>query len=121
MGDKLHQVLSAVMVALTDMAICKVTNMRVFLQAGKHDKAVAIIRRHGWWDKLHQVVRLLDPKADAAVLGQCADAFHKAGQLQFAKETYVRLGDHKVRCSNADSVLALSTLTNLSMDCRCPA
>ena len=66
------------------------------LQAHKIERAVAILSRHGWWDKLSLVARQVDARADAPALQMCAAAFRRAGQLQFAKEAFVKLGDWKV-------------------------
>ncbi len=66
------------------------------LQAHKIERAVAILSRHGWWDKLSLVARQVDARADATALQMCAAAFRRAGQLQFAKEAFVKLGDWKV-------------------------
>ena len=68
------------------------------MQAKKYDKAVAIMGRNHWWDKLNQVVGQLggqDP-AQQTALRMCAAFFLKAGQTQFAKETYVKLRDYQV-------------------------
>ena len=73
-------------------------NIKGGLQAKKYDTAVAIMGRNGWWDKLNQVVGQLagqDP-AEKAALRMCAAFFKRAGQTQFAKETYVKLQDHQV-------------------------
>ena len=66
------------------------------LQAHKIERAVAILSRHGWWDKLSLVARQVDAQAEAPALQMCAAAFRRAGQLQFAKEAFVKLGDWKV-------------------------
>ena len=57
---------------------------------------MAILSRHGWWDKLSLVARQVDARADATALQMCAAAFRRAGQLQFAKEAFVKLGDWQV-------------------------
>ncbi|KAK9811224.1 hypothetical protein WJX72_000251 [[Myrmecia] bisecta] len=67
----------------------------MYLQAKKYDKAIAIIGRQGWWDKLCAVTGRLDPAADAHALQLAASLFRQAGQTQFAKETLVKLGDFK--------------------------
>ena len=68
------------------------------MQAKKYDKAVAIMGRNGWWDKLNQVVSQLvgQDSAEKTALRMCAAFFKRAGQTQFAKETYVKLQDHQV-------------------------
>jgi intraflagellar transport protein 122 len=47
-------------------------------QAKKYDRAIAILARHGWWDKLIGVVRLLE-KGDSRNLSACAAHFRKVG------------------------------------------
>lgn len=67
------------------------------VQAKKFDKAVAIMGRNQWWDKLNQVVGQLPGQNDAerTALRLSAAFFRKAGQTQFAKETYVKLHDYQ--------------------------
>lgn len=67
-------------------------------QAGKYDKAVAIMGRNQWWHKLNQVVGQLTPSnaAQAAALRSCAAFFRRGGQTQFAKEAYIKLQDYAV-------------------------
>ena len=76
------------------------------VQAKKFDKAVAIMGRNQWWDKLNQVVGQLQGQSDAekSALRLSAAFFRRAGQNQFARETYVKLQDYQVRmlcCSDA--------------------
>ena len=54
--------------------------------------------RNQWWDKLNQVVGQLQGQepAEKAALGMCAAFFRRAGQIQSAKEAYVKLHDHQV-------------------------
>jgi len=68
------------------------------LQAKKFDKAVAIMGRNQWWDKLNLVVGQLQGQepAEKTALAMCAAFFRRAGQTQFAKEAYVKLQDHQV-------------------------
>lgn len=72
------------------------------VQAKKFDKAVTIMGRNQWWDKLNQVVGQLPGQNDAerTALRLSAAFFRKAGQTQFAKETYVKLRDYQasLRC-----------------------
>ena len=71
------------------------------MQAKKFDKAVTILGRNQWWDKLNQVVGQLqgqDP-AEKRALAMCAAFFRRAGQTQFAKEVYVKLQDFQVSCA----------------------
>ena len=68
------------------------------VQARKFDKAVAIMGRNQWWDKLNQVVGQLQGQeaAERTALAMCAAFFRRAGQTQFAKEAYVKLQDYQV-------------------------
>lgn len=50
-------------------------------QAKKYDRAIAILARHAWWDKLIHVVRALE-KSDTRCLGMCATHFKRANQYQ---------------------------------------
>ena len=69
------------------------------MQAKKFDKAVTIMGRNQWWDKLNQVVGQLRGQDDAerTALRLSAAFFRRAGQTQFAKETYVKLQDYQAR------------------------
>ncbi|KAL3157461.1 hypothetical protein ABBQ32_011928 [Trebouxia sp. C0010 RCD-2024] len=69
----------------------------MYLQAKKFDKAVTIMGRNQWWDKLNQVVGQLQGQDDAerTALRLSAAFFRRAGQTQFAKETYVKLQDYQ--------------------------
>ena len=69
------------------------------LQAKKYDKAVAIMGRNQWWDKLNLVVGQLQGQepAEKTALAMCAAFFRRAGQTQFAKEAYVKLQDYQVK------------------------
>lgn len=66
----------------------------MYIKAKKYDRAIAILAKHGWWDKLLGLVRQLDPKGPhARCLPGCATLFRKAGQFGAAKETLMKLGD----------------------------
>ncbi|KAL0031263.1 hypothetical protein WJX77_012099 [Trebouxia sp. C0004] len=69
----------------------------MYLQAKKFDKAVAIMGRNEWWDKLNLVVGQLQGQepAEKTALAMCAAFFRRAGQTQFAKEAYVKVQDHQ--------------------------
>ena len=67
----------------------------MYIKAKKYDRAIAILARHAWWDKLISVVRALD-KSDSRCLGMCAGHFRKNGQYLFAKETLLKMDDTKV-------------------------
>ncbi len=64
-------------------------------QAKKYDRAIAILAKHQWWDKLIGVVRQLD-KGDARCLGMCAQHFRRAQNFPYAKETLLKMDDTKV-------------------------
>lgn len=63
-------------------------------QAKKWDRAIAILSKNSWWEKLVGVVRALE-KSDARLLGLCAGHLRRAGQYAFAKETLLKLDDTK--------------------------
>jgi intraflagellar transport protein 122 len=63
-------------------------------QAKKYDRAIAILAKHQWWDKLIGVVRQLD-KTDARCLGMCAGHFRRAPHFAYAKETLLKMDDTK--------------------------
>lgn len=67
------------------------------VQAKKFDKAVTIMGRNQWWEKLNQVVGQLRGQDDAerTALRLSAAFFRRAGQTQFARETYVKLQDYQ--------------------------
>lgn len=77
------------------------------MQAGKYEKAISVLARNGWWDRLCGIVRTLDATRDAGYLQLCATAFRRAGQSQFAKETYVKLGDQQVDISTVSQSFCL--------------
>ena len=58
-------------------------------QAKKYDRAIAILARNAWWDKLIHVVRAVE-KTDSRCLGMCAGHFRRAAQYQYAKVGGVR-------------------------------
>lgn len=66
----------------------------IYIKAKKYDRAIAILAKHQWWDKMIHVVRALD-KGDARCLGMCAGHFKRAGQFQYAKETLLKMDDTK--------------------------
>mmetsp|Transcript_5353 Transcript_5353/g.11710 ORF Transcript_5353/g.11710 Transcript_5353/m.11710 type:complete len:1236 (+) Transcript_5353:188-3895(+) len=70
----------------------------MYIKAKKYDRAIAILARHAWWDKLIQVVRAVD-KSDSRCLSMCATHFRRAGQYQYAKETLLKLDDTKALIS----------------------
>lgn len=69
--------------------------VEMYVRGRKWDRAVSILVKQGWWERLTEVVRLLDRAADAKTLATCGAAFRKAGQFESAKETYIKLDDVK--------------------------
>jgi intraflagellar transport protein 122 len=67
-------------------------------QAKKYDKAIMILAKNAWWDKLIHVVRAVD-KTDSRCLGMCATHFRRASQYQYAKETLLKMDDTKALIS----------------------
>lgn len=64
----------------------------MYINAKKYEKAISIYAKTGWWDKLIGLVRHLD-KSEVKHLTTCAALLRKAGQLNFAKEAYLKLED----------------------------
>lgn len=62
-------------------------------QARRYDKAVALLARHAWWERLHALVRALSRDQDARPLAAAAAALAAAGQYGAAKEALLKLGD----------------------------
>lgn len=70
----------------------------MYIKAKKYDRAIAILARHGWWEKLIGVVRVLE-RNDAKLLSTCANHFRKASQFLYAKETLLKLDDTRALIS----------------------
>ena len=68
--------------------------VNMYVQAKKYEKAVALVGKNNWRAKLVEIMKLLDVKADAKVLQQCAGHFARWGDSSHAKEAYNKLGDH---------------------------
>ena len=66
----------------------------MYIQAKKYEKAIALISKSNWKEKLVEIMRVLDAKTDAKSLQQCAAHFSRWGDHQHAKEVYIKLGDH---------------------------
>lgn len=49
------------------------------LQAGKHDRAINLLVKHGWWDRLLSLMRTLDAHREAQPLRAAVAAFKQAG------------------------------------------
>eukprot|EP00240_Pyramimonas_obovata_P000052 CAMPEP_0118949464 /NCGR_PEP_ID=MMETSP1169-20130426/49666_1 /TAXON_ID=36882 /ORGANISM="Pyramimonas obovata, Strain CCMP722" /LENGTH=1253 /DNA_ID=CAMNT_0006896109 /DNA_START=163 /DNA_END=3921 /DNA_ORIENTATION=+ len=64
----------------------------MYLKARKFDRAIAIIGKNQWADKLAEVMRLLQ-KGETKLLQTCAAYFRKWGSHGYAKETYIKLND----------------------------
>lgn len=98
------------------------------LQAKKYDRAIAILAKHQWWDKLIGVVRQLD-KTDARCLGMCAGHFRRAPHFAYAKETLLKMDDTKVGAGGAingyerapTAECSAGSLTNALVLPTCPA
>eukprot|EP00798_Chlamydomonas_sp_ICE-L_P028208 gene28208-31309_t len=64
----------------------------------KYDRAIAILARHSWWDKLINVVRAMD-RSETRNLTMCATHFRRASEYNFAKETLLKMDDTKALIS----------------------
>lgn len=64
----------------------------MYIKAKNYDKAIAILGKHGWLDRLLLVVREID-KSEEGLLSKCASCFRKNKHSAGAKETYQKLGD----------------------------
>ena len=62
--------------------------VNMYVQAKKFEKAVALVGKNNWRDKLVEIMRLLDVKDDAKVIQQCAGHFARWGDSSHAKEAY---------------------------------
>uniref|UniRef100_A0A7S0VDQ0 Intraflagellar transport protein 122 homolog n=1 Tax=Polytomella parva TaxID=51329 RepID=A0A7S0VDQ0_9CHLO len=67
----------------------------MYVKAKKFDRAIVILTRHQWWDKLAAVLRVLDKGnlPELRAMQQCALHFRRAGQFAYAKEAYLKLDD----------------------------
>eukprot|EP00878_Enallax_costatus_P041925 GHUV01048853.1.p1 GENE.GHUV01048853.1~~GHUV01048853.1.p1 ORF type:complete len:125 (+),score=37.69 GHUV01048853.1:446-820(+) len=54
---------------------------------------MALLVRHGWWDRLQQLMRSLDKTADAKHITAAVSAFRRAGKYDAAKEGLLKLED----------------------------
>lgn len=50
------------------------------LQAGKYERAINLLVKHGWWDRLLSLMRTLDQTRDAQSLKAAVAAFKQAGE-----------------------------------------
>jgi intraflagellar transport protein 122 len=67
--------------------------VEMYLKARRYDRALDLMTKHGWWDRLHALVRQLSRDQDGKLLAQCAAALKKAGQYGAAKEALLKLED----------------------------
>ena len=51
------------------------------LQAGKYDRAINLLVKHGWWERLLSLLRTLDQARDGQPLRAAVAAFKQAGML----------------------------------------
>lgn len=49
------------------------------LQAGKYERAISLLVKHGWWDRLVSLMRTLDSAKDAQPLKAAVAAFKQSG------------------------------------------
>lgn len=64
----------------------------MYIQAKKFEKALLLISKNGWHDKLLEIVRTVDSEK---LLRQAAQIFREAKNHKHAKEAYTKLGDTK--------------------------
>eukprot|EP00898_Chlorokybus_atmophyticus_P005973 jgi/Chlat1/6377/Chrsp44S05756 len=64
----------------------------MYLKAKKYERAVQIIGSNAWTDKLLEVMRSVD-KTEVKAITMCAHYLKKAGQMNYAKEAYLKIGD----------------------------
>jgi hypothetical protein len=50
------------------------------VQAKKHERAVSLLVKHAWWERLLSLMRALDAAADARALTAAVAAFRAAGE-----------------------------------------
>lgn len=70
------------------------------LQAGSHEKAVALMEAQGWWQRLAEFANNLDSQEGAAGLRAAAAAFSRANRDADAETCLRRLADAKVLDAN---------------------
>jgi hypothetical protein len=66
------------------------------LQAGSHEKAVALMEAQGWWQRLAEFANNLDSPGGDAGLRAAAAAFGRADREVDAEACLRRLADAKV-------------------------
>eukprot|EP00879_Flechtneria_rotunda_P020074 GHRR01021110.1.p1 GENE.GHRR01021110.1~~GHRR01021110.1.p1 ORF type:complete len:1138 (+),score=467.94 GHRR01021110.1:213-3626(+) len=65
----------------------------MYIKAKKYDRAIALLVKNSWWDRLLKLVRLLDKAADVKHIQAAVTAFRRAGQYDAAKECLLKLED----------------------------
>lgn len=58
-----------------------VYSLSTHAQAGKVDRAISLLVKHGWWDRLVTLMRTMDPVKDVQQLKAAVAAFKQAGAL----------------------------------------
>ena len=66
---------------------------RMYVGAGRPERAVALLIRQQWWKELDRLVPKLDKDKHRELLQQVARNFNKHGQHAFARDVMMRLGD----------------------------
>lgn len=66
----------------------------LYAAAGEHNKAIAIMSKNGWTDRLLEVCRGLN-KVDHESIMRCAETFVKFNRFDYAKEAYGKIGDYQ--------------------------
>jgi intraflagellar transport protein 122 len=65
----------------------------MYIKAGRYERAMPLLIRHAWWDRLLSLVRTLDKERHTPLLSAAAAALRRAGQLGAAKEALLKLED----------------------------
>ncbi|KAF8070897.1 5-methyltetrahydropteroyltriglutamate--homocysteine methyltransferase [Scenedesmus sp. PABB004] len=65
----------------------------MYIKARRFDRAIALLAKHGWWERLLGLMRSLDRGADASAIAAATAAFRRAGKTDAAKEGLLKLGD----------------------------
>lgn len=64
----------------------------MYCAAGDYAKAVRIIGEAGWMEDLIEIARTV-AESDTETLSECARYFRQHDHHQYAKETYLKMGD----------------------------
>jgi intraflagellar transport protein 122 len=57
------------------------------VQAKKYDRAIALLVKHGWWERLLALMRSLDKISDVKPITAAVAAFRRAGAVVVAAAT----------------------------------